>query len=423
MSLTTMLGWATISGLSTALTTLTSQCHGATHHTGKPPDCYVNVGLVTHIAWALVPAILLPFTYSFLVWMGQEAYVAYDASVFFGLSILALPSYAVFISYRRYLEALLRPLPGALLCASGVLALPVLLPIVGILVPAQHTVPVGMIILFTIYSFVVQRHVGHVTGICTVPSFMEMKEYTSLAVPAMLSMMAEWWSSEVLVVSAGRIDTASLTANAVMNNLVTVIYQTSYAVGSSCSVRVGFWLGAGKPKRAKQAVLLHMAVGCFVSLFIIGPLMYNPSQVATLLVGNLDAKTHYLTTRLIPIICCFYFFDTFQASLNGTMCGAGLQHLSFCFTLCSFWPIGIPLALYLGLSCGLGVVGFWYGLSVGLALSMALNVTYICFMLNWENVFSVDRLRKASAVVADLITESTDLLDKRQPRTYGTEQC
>eukprot|EP01059_Diplonema_ambulator_P005613 TRINITY_DN1538_c0_g1_i1.p1 TRINITY_DN1538_c0_g1~~TRINITY_DN1538_c0_g1_i1.p1 ORF type:complete len:463 (+),score=119.74 TRINITY_DN1538_c0_g1_i1:209-1390(+) len=385
MSLTTMLGWATISGLSTALTTLTSQCHGATHHTGKPPDCYVNVGLVTHIAWALVPAILLPFTYSFLVWMGQEAYVAYDASVFFGLSILALPSYAVFISYRRYLEALLRPLPGALLCASGALALPYILAGVGYVVPAQYTVPVGMFVLFTVCSLVIKTQTGDVRELA-LPEKREVESYLGLAVPAMLSVLAAWWSSEVLVVSAGRIDTASLTANAVVNNLLMIIYQASYAVNSSCTIRVGFWLGAGKPKRAKQTLILHVLLGLAVSTLQVVPLLMYPQEVLQVLVGDLDQFAMSLTVTLVPIICGYHFFDTFQAALDGAICGTGLQKMSLYFNLVAFWPVGIPAALTFGFTWGMGVIGFWYGLSMGLAVDVTLTAYYLFFVLDWKLV-------------------------------------
>eukprot|EP01064_Diplonema_japonicum_P001764 TRINITY_DN11189_c0_g1_i1.p1 TRINITY_DN11189_c0_g1~~TRINITY_DN11189_c0_g1_i1.p1 ORF type:complete len:509 (+),score=39.35 TRINITY_DN11189_c0_g1_i1:41-1567(+) len=414
MSLTAMLGWAAISGLSTALTTLTSQYHGATHKTGKTPDAYLNVGFVTHMAWTLVPAFLLPFTYNFLVSMGQETVVAYDATVYFAISILALPANAFFITYRRYLEALLRPWAGAILCGSGLFVFPVILFVVGTVVPAQHTVPIAMIVLFTVYSYIVHKYCGVSSeNLGIPPTCGELKEYVGLALPAMLSMMAEWWSSEVLVVVSGKLNTASLTANAVVNNLVTVIYQTSYAVGSSCSVRVGFWLGAGKPKRAKQALLLHSIIGLFVSFFIVYPLLSYPGRVATVLVGRLDAQTVQITTDLIPIICYFYILDTFQASLNGTMCGAGLQRISLCFALFAYWPIGIPVGLYLGFSQGLGAVGFWYGLWTGLCVNVSLTAMFLIFVLDWDRVMDIDRLRSASSAAASA-------LDEVGQKNYGT---
>ena len=45
------------------------------------------------------------------------------------------------------------------------------------------------------------------------------------------------------------------------------------------------------------------------------------------------------------------------------MRGCGRQLLASGLNLVSYWGLGLPLALVLGLHLGLGVQGLWYGLA------------------------------------------------------------
>ena len=47
----------------------------------------------------------------------------------------------------------------------------------------------------------------------------------------------------------------------------------------------------------------------------------------------------------------------------GIMRGCGRQLLASGLNLLSYWGLGLPLALVLGLHFGLGVQGLWYGLA------------------------------------------------------------
>ena len=367
MSLTTMLGWAAITGQSTALVTLTSQLHGSSSADGSPQktEAYISVATFIHIMWTIVPILCLPIIYRFLLSLGQDVSVVNDAAWYLGLSILTLPPYAVFVTYRRYLDALLRPWPGALLCGSGVVLLSLFLPMMNSIgVPAQHTPPVSLFVLFLVFALILVGHVGPVHACGTIPSKRKLKRYSYIAFPAMLSMMSEWWSTEVLVVLAAQLGTASLTANAVCNTLLTFLYQISYAVSSSCSVRVGYWLGAGHPQRAKRSIIMHVLVSVVLAAMVATPLVAFREDVARCLVGRLDVATFDFTVQLIPFICTFFMLGAVQSCLYGGMCGAGMQHISLCCSIVAYWPIGVPVALYCGFTLGMGVVGFWYGLTV-----------------------------------------------------------
>eukprot|EP01063_Lacrimia_lanifica_P029442 TRINITY_DN448_c0_g3_i1.p1 TRINITY_DN448_c0_g3~~TRINITY_DN448_c0_g3_i1.p1 ORF type:complete len:509 (+),score=139.95 TRINITY_DN448_c0_g3_i1:84-1610(+) len=387
MSFTTMLGWAAIGGQSTALCTLTAHAVGAsTFRSDIAPDMYVNTAVFVHAAWTVVPLLTMPLLYMILFSMGQEPAVIYDAMRYLFLSLASLPFFAVLTSYRRYLEAMMRPYPPSVICVCGVLILQPLLLVVGDALRPEVAPPIAMTAMFCCTAAGIVRYVGPVRGFPSVPAKAQVVEYLELAVPAMLSMMAEWWSSEVLVVASGMLGRAPLTANASCSTLLTFLYQICYAFGTSCSVRVGYWLAAGYPKRAQQTLLLHSLLGLLSSAAVVAALLTWRYDIARVLVGDGDPATLELAASLLPPIARFYFLVTLQSMLYGALCGAGKQRVSFYNTLVSYWPLGIPVGLYLGFSAGRGVHGFWDGLFLGVSVNLVLNVVYLFGIMDWATV-------------------------------------
>ena len=382
MSLTTIMGWAAISGLSTALTTLASQAHGASQIGGVGvPEDFMNAALLTHVLWTLVPLSLVPLLPAFLDSIGQDPVVSTDAVTYLLLSTLTFPFYAIFISYRRMLESLLRPWPGALICGSGIFLLFGLLRVVGKVVSPQNSPPLSMGLLFAIFAIVLSRELGPINQVPMLPSLQKLKSYARLALPAMLAMMAEWWSSEVLVIAAGRLNRTQLTANAVTNTLLTVLYQVSYALCISCTVRVGHWLGSKYPKRAKQTVLLHLLIALCISTVASYSIVIYKDELSQWLVGySEDPATVILTSSLMIPVSRFYVLTTLQAVLNGAMCGAGLQEVSFYCTTIAYWICGVPFGLYLGFYCDMGVHGFWTGMILGCCVNLIITSSSLVYI-------------------------------------------
>ena len=54
--------------------------------------------------------------------------------------------------------------------------------------------------------------------------------------------------------------------------------------------------------------------------------------------------------------------------------GAADTDLSFVSNLSGYWLIGMPIALFLGFSRGMGIVGLWWGLCAGLTAVAAILI-------------------------------------------------
>ena len=56
-------------------------------------------------------------------------------------------------------------------------------------------------------------------------------------------------------------------------------------------------------------------------------------------------------------------YEACVPTASGIMRGAGRQLLASILNLISYWGLGLPLALLLGIRWGLGVQGLWWGLA------------------------------------------------------------
>jgi MATE family multidrug resistance protein len=80
-----------------------------------------------------------------------------------------------------------------------------------------------------------------------------------------------------------------------------------------------------------------------------------------------DAAVVGLAAALLPIAGTFQVFDGLQVVSLGILRGLADTRVPFLIALLGFWLLGFPVSLLLGFQRGLGAIGLWWGLVVGLA--------------------------------------------------------
>jgi multidrug resistance protein, MATE family len=120
---------------------------------------------------------------------------------------------------------------------------------------------------------------------------------------------------------------------------------------------MALWLGAGT--MGVSAVLFLLAPSA------LGRLMtHDPALIAA-------------AVPLLLIAAAFQVTDGLQAVGAGVLRGAGDTRFAFVANLLGHYVLGMPVAIGLGLVAGLGVVGLWIGLALGLcAVAVALILRF-----------------------------------------------
>lgn len=86
----------------------------------------------------------------------------------------------------------------------------------------------------------------------------------------------------------------------------------------------------------------------------------------------------------------------------GAVTALGRQAVGAAFAFGSYWCVGIPLAVLLGLKAGLGIVGQWVALLVASVLGCA-AMSIFMQRLNWEK--EAERIAASMAQEDDLLPE------------------
>ena len=187
-----------------------------------------------------------------------------------------------------------------------------------------------------------------------------------IGIPAGLQFIFEVAAFDFSLVMMGWIGTKALAAHQIAINLATISYMTTSGLAAA-AIRVSNELGKGDIKALRKVafVLIGMALSFMTAwavLFIVGK-----NFLPHLYVDDLDVIT--LAGPLIVIAGLFQLSDGLQVVCAGALRGLQDVKIPSVFIFISYWIIGLPLGYWLGFHAGLGPIGIWTGLLVGLTLT------------------------------------------------------
>ncbi len=190
-----------------------------------------------------------------------------------------------------------------------------------------------------------------------------------IGLPAGLQFIFEVAAFDFSLVMMGWLGTTVLAAHQIAINLATISYMTTSGLAAAAAIRVSNEMGKGNLPALRQAgfVLIGMAI-TFMSVwafaFILGrnvlPLLYVD-----------DVSVIAAAGPLIVIAGLFQLSDGLQVVCIGALRGLHDVKVPSVFIFISYWIIGLPLGYWLGFKTGLGGVGIWTGLLIGLTLTAA----------------------------------------------------
>ena len=183
--------------------------------------------------------------------------------------------------------------------------------------------------------------------------------------PVALQLGAEVGIFALVGVLAARLGTAPLAAHQVVIGIASFTYTLALGVAGAGSVRVGIAVGARDQIRTLLAGRATILAGGAVMAIAAITFALAPRQLARLLTD--EEAVIAIAAPLFIVAALFQLSDGLQAVGSGILRGAADTHYSFVANIIGHWLIGAPIALYLGLVRGMGVVGLWWGLAAGLS--------------------------------------------------------
>ncbi len=364
-------------GLLLGLDTLVSQAFGA----GREGECHrwLLHGVALSLGLAIPVTLLLWLLSSGLDAWGLDPTVLallrpyLDALTW---SVLPLLLYAAF---RRYLQGMgvVRPVMAALAAANllnlfgnwvlihGRMGAPAL----GVAGSAWATVIARIGMAVTLLVVILYRERGRQPGVLAPPWRIEaarMRQLVSLGLPAATQITLEVGVFAAATALAGRLAPTSLAAHQIALNIVSLTFMVPLGVASAGAVRVGQAIGRRDPEGAARSGWTAILFG---AVFMLGAAAIF-LLLARPLIGAFspDESVIRIGASLLVVGAMFQIFDGLQGVATGVLRGVGDTRTPMLWNLAAHWFIGLPLAYALCFPAGHGVIGLWWGLSVGLII-------------------------------------------------------
>ena len=193
-----------------------------------------------------------------------------------------------------------------------------------------------------------------------------MRRLLALGWPAAMQVTLEFGVFAAVTVLAGRLEPQTLAAHQIVANLAGLTFMVPLGISAAGAVRVGQAVGRCDAVGARRAGWLALGLGVTFMSVAAATFVTLPGPILRLFTA--DARVLETGVVLLLLAALFQLFDGVQVVATGVLRGLGDTRAAMLSNLAGHWVVGLPVGYALCFSWGMGVVGLWIGLSLGLIL-------------------------------------------------------
>ena len=192
------------------------------------------------------------------------------------------------------------------------------------------------------------------------------KRLLALGLPASGQVTLEVGVFAAATALAGRLPAVSLAAHQVVLNYAAMTFMVPLGIASSGAVRVGHAVGRRDASGAARAGWTALLFG--VAFMTAAALVFLTIPRLLLSPFTDDVGVIEVGVTLFFVAAVFQLFDGLQGVATGVLRGLGDTRTPMLWNLAAHWFVGLPLGYWLAFGLGVGVIGLWWGLSIGLMI-------------------------------------------------------
>lgn len=354
----------------------------------------VRMGLWVALAYSALVMPLLWYTEAILLALGQEPVVAALAGDYMRIAQWAMFPALAAQGLRAFLSAVERPrvifwstLAGALL--NGLLNWVLIFgnwgaPELGVRGAAIASLGTTALTFFILAAHVVfDRKEAEYTIFARFwrPDWPDLRDVLRLGLPISVTILAEVTLFLGASVVMGWLGVVALAAHGIALQLSSIAFMVPMGLSQAATVRVGRAFGAGDVVGLSRAAWAAMTV-CLAFATVSGLLFwFLPAPLISLFLDGTEAQSPSVVAYAVPLLmiaALFQLLDNAQAVGAGLLRGLRDTRIPMIVAIFSYWCVGFPLAWVLGFAAGLGGIGVWAGLAVGLLFAaVMLNARFL----------------------------------------------
>ncbi len=178
---------------------------------------------------------------------------------------------------------------------------------------------------------------------------------------------------------SGRLGTTSQAANQVALSLASFTFMFAMGLSVAAMIRVANQKGLEDYNKLRLVAVSIFLLGAFMAVGFAVVFMLFHVELPKLFVDMKDASTLAENTEVVTIAAqlllvaaVFQISDSLQVVALGALRGLQDVKIPMYMTFISYWIVGFPISIYLGLYTSLEASGIWIGLLAGLTTASVL---------------------------------------------------
>jgi multidrug resistance protein, MATE family len=192
-----------------------------------------------------------------------------------------------------------------------------------------------------------------------------------LGLPGGLTFMFEIALFSLAALMIGWLGENQLAAHQIAINLASTTYMVATGISATAAIRVGAAMGRQNQTEARRAgIAAFLLITGIMAVFALVFFTANDWLVSLYIRDN--AEVAQIATSLVIMGGFFQLSDGIQVVGVGSLRGLADVNIPTWMTLFSYWVVALPLSYLLEFTFGLGVIGVWIGLLVGLTVAAVL---------------------------------------------------
>ncbi len=207
------------------------------------------------------------------------------------------------------------------------------------------------------------------------PDWAAMVQVFRLGWPIGLTGLAEGGLFSASAFMMGWVGTVELAAHGIALEFTVLTFMVHLGLANAATVRVGRAQGSGDAVGLVRGAQVAVAVSLVFGLAMVAVMLLTPEPLLRVFLDPSDPRVPQIVAfgvLLMAVAALFQLFDAMQVMALGFLRGVHDTRFPMYLATFSYWVVGVPVMYVLAFPLGLGGVGLWLGMSVGLALAAGL---------------------------------------------------
>lgn len=209
-----------------------------------------------------------------------------------------------------------------------------------------------------------------------------------LGLPIGLTSLAEGGMFSASSMMVGWIGEIPLAAHGVALQLASLFFMAHVGLSQAATVRAGRALGRGDGLGLRRGGMAAMALSGVAVAITVFALLVFPRTLIGLFIDPTDPvlpEIMQIGVQLLAVAALFQVVDAIQVMMLGLLRGVQDTKVPLMLAGISYWGLGMTSAYALAFWAGLGQVGIWLGLCIGLGVAAVLmTARFIARWGHWQ---------------------------------------